>query len=171
MPHLTAARPQPRVPHTRIRSISWEVIIGLAVVLLAIGPLVRGPRFVDRLTIENPLPFDLSIDVTNAARDGWMGVAIVSARTRQTTQDVVDQGRVWIFRVQSQGAAGGEFRVSRSELDRAGWRLTISPDVETRLRSEGAPSACRAERLLTTHSHTDCARSTAPRRRDFVYNQ
>ena len=138
MAPLTAARSEPRVPRTRMRSIPWELVVALLAALLVTGPLVRGPHFVDRLTIENPLPYEVSIDVTSAKHDGWMGVAIVPANKTDVVSDVVDQGRTWVFRVESHGVAGGEFRIERSLLDRARWRIAIPADVGTRLRDAGA---------------------------------
>jgi hypothetical protein len=133
----TAVRPQPPGAGPRSRGRPWELAVGLAAALLAIGPLVRGPRFVPKLTVVNPFPYTLSLDVTSEHRDGWMGMANVPADSTHTVQDVVDHGRVWVFRVQTQGASGGEFRITRAALSRAGWRFTIPSEVELRLRTRG----------------------------------
>ncbi len=47
--------------------------------------------------------------------------------------EVIDQGDVWVFRFDSQGESGGELRLSRTELEAAGWRVSIPAEVGARL--------------------------------------
>jgi hypothetical protein len=128
---------EPRVA-TRRRAIPWDLVAGIAAVFLLIGPAVRSPHYVPRLTLVNPTPYSLSFDVTNRAHEGWMAVVVVPGRTTQIAQDVVDQGSDWIFRVHGQGASGGEFAVTKAELRRAKWHVTVPTDAEARLRAGGA---------------------------------
>ncbi|MBV9253896.1 MAG: hypothetical protein JO054_06675 [Actinobacteria bacterium] len=119
-------------------SVPWEVVIGLALALFLTGPLVRGPRFVPRLAVENASPHTLTVSATTPRHDGWTIVGIVGARTSTPFREVIDQGRTWVFRVSGSSGPGVEFTVSRPQLVQSGWRVTIPDDVQRRLRDAGA---------------------------------
>jgi hypothetical protein len=105
---------------------------GAALLVLTIGVLVamglaeltRGPEFVDRIEIVNPTGVDVDVQV-GADDDGWLTIAIVDARSKVVTRDVVDQGDVWTFRVLTYGRVMGELRRTRAQLEQADWRVTI----------------------------------------------
>jgi hypothetical protein len=130
---LAPARP-------RTRPIPWDVAVGLVLAVLVMVPLTRGPHFVPRITIENPTPYTLAVTATDGRHRDWTAVAIVTPKSTTSVRDVVDQGDTWVFRAAGQGADGGEYRATRRDLQRAGWRLTIPNDVAVRLRAAGAPS-------------------------------
>ncbi|MDQ4089069.1 MAG: hypothetical protein M3163_02010, partial [Actinomycetota bacterium] len=63
------------------------------------------------------------------------------ARQNATTEvhEVTDQGDVWVFRFDSQGATGGELRLTRAQLEASGWTVSIPAEVGRRLADAGAP--------------------------------
>ncbi|HZQ86377.1 MAG TPA: hypothetical protein VFA83_16125 [Acidimicrobiales bacterium] len=129
---------RPRGSRRRMNTIPWEVVIGIVLALLVTGPLVRGPRFVSRVTIENPSPHTITVSATTKAHDGWTVVGIAGARTSTSFRDVVDQGGTWVFRASGSVGPAVEFEVARAALERSGWRVNIPDEVERQLRAAGA---------------------------------
>ncbi len=115
----------------------------LAVLLGALlGPLpglFESPAFIERLTVENPTEYHITIDVTGDDRDGWIGVGTAQKRGRSIFNEVIDQGDVWIFRFASQGSEGGELLLTRAELEQSKWTVDIPEEVANSLRAQGAP--------------------------------
>ena len=125
------------------------VLIGIAgalggalVLTLLFRSLLPSVPFVERVTVVNSTVFHLEVEVSGDHDDGWL---VLGAVGREQTQDftaVLDQGRRWAFRFSSGGEQGGQFVLSRDELDRSGWRVTVPPEVGERLRGSGLlPSA------------------------------
>ena len=96
-----------------------------------------APPTVDRITISNPTAYVIDVEVTDRARDGWLPVAIVQARSEHVAPDVIDQGEVWVFRFLHWGDPVGEFSPTRAELERNGWRVEVPAEVEERLLQLG----------------------------------
>ena len=115
----------------------WLGWVGLAVVIgvvvIAGSALLQGPRLVTRVTFVNPTPDVIEVDVAGAERDSWMGLGALQPKSATDFEGVIDQGAEWVFRVQARGISGGEFVASRASLDKAGWRITIPPEVIARL--------------------------------------
>jgi hypothetical protein len=111
-------------------------LVALALLVAACsGP----PPTVGRITIANPTGYDLGVDVTSQNRGGWLPVGIVEARSEHVAEEVIDQGKVWIFRVLHWGDPVGEFRLTRAELERNDWRVEVPAEVEERLQEMGRP--------------------------------
>jgi hypothetical protein len=112
---------------------------GLVAVALIIGVLaaVEGPAFVSRVSIDNATPYTLEVEVTGSDRDGWLALGPVSPGGRRRLSDVVDTGDRWVTRVSSAGVAGGEFVVTRDELERNGWVIAVPDAVTNRLAQNG----------------------------------
>ncbi len=76
---------------------------------------------------------------------GWACVIDAAAQTTaakgSTTSaaDVIDQGPTWRFPFRAQGRDGGELRISRADLEQAGWSIGVPTPVIDRLRQQGAP--------------------------------
>ena len=100
--------------------------------------LLALPPSVPHLRIDNPSKFDLWVAVTSGGHDGWMGVGSSRRNTTTRFDDVIDQGDVWIFRFSAQAESATEVRVTRSELESAGWQLTVPAGVSDDLRAQGA---------------------------------
>jgi hypothetical protein len=88
------------------------------------------------VVIDNPTAFNANVDVTGSSRDGWVGLATVEAGSETTVQEVLDQGDTWIFRAGYSGYEQ-EIELSREELERARWRVTIPATFESELRQRG----------------------------------
>ncbi|HVL04503.1 MAG TPA: hypothetical protein VM388_00835 [Acidimicrobiales bacterium] len=117
------------------------VVFGLAAVLVLtyLVGLSSGPATVARITFQNPTAYALDIEVSSGPDSGWTSAGSVRQRSTAEVTEVVDQGDVWVFRFDSQGATGGELRLSRTELEAAGWRVSIPAEVGNRLAAAGAP--------------------------------
>lgn len=110
----------------------------LVLALLTAGCLGRPPT-VERITVVNPTTYDLDVDVSDQARDGWLPVAIVEARSEAVAQEVLDQGDHWVFRFLHWGDPVGELSLTRAELERSGWRVEVPEHVLERLQQLGRP--------------------------------
>lgn len=130
----------PPAPPTERRPVAeWialVVVVGLLVVTMVL--LVRGPEFVHHVAVTNRSNLQIDVDVTGAQRDGWLAVAIARPNGSVTTREVVDQGDTWIFRFRSGGHYGGELRVNRDKLARAGFTIEIPQRVTDRLEQVNA---------------------------------
>jgi len=130
----------PPAPPTERRPVAeWIallVVIGLLVATMVL--LVRGPDFVHHVSVTNHSNLQIDVDVTGGQRDGWLAVAIARPNGSVTTREVVDEGDTWIFRFHSGGHNGGELRVNRGDLARAGFRIVIPERVTDRLEQVNA---------------------------------
>jgi hypothetical protein len=117
------------------------VAVGLAVVvgLTYLIGLSSGPGTVSRITFENPTNYALDIEVSSGPGSGWTSAGSVRQKSTAEVTEVIDQGDVWLFRFDSQGASGGELQLSRTELEASGWRVSIPAEVGNRLAGAGAP--------------------------------
>ena len=138
----TAVRPDTTKPaHHRLGIAVAVVIVGLAaaVGLTSLVGLSSGPKTVARITFENPTAYALDIEVSSGSAGGWTSAGSVRQKSTAEVAEVIDQGDVWVFRFDSQGASGGELRLSRTELEASGWRVSIPAEVGARLAGAGAP--------------------------------
>ena len=115
------------------------VAVGAAIGLTSLVGLSSGAGTVARITFENPTVYALDIEVSPGTDTGWTSAGWVRQQSTAEVHEVVDQGDVWLFRFDSQGATGGGLRLTRSELEAAGWTVAIPPEVGTRLAEAGAP--------------------------------
>lgn len=115
------------------------VVLAAAVGLTTIVGMSSGPRTVPRITFENPTAYAIDIEVRPGGGGGWTSAGSVRQNSTAVVSEVIDQGDVWEFRFDSQGQSGGELRLSRTELEAAGWRVSIPAEVGARLARAGAP--------------------------------
>jgi hypothetical protein len=129
-----------RVDHrVRLAVGTGVVIVAAAVLLTLLVDLSGRPKTVPHITFENPTAYALDIEVSPGTGTGWTSAGSVAQHATADVQEVVDQGDEWLFRFDSQGETGGQLRLSRTELEAAGWRVTIPPEVGQRLADAGAP--------------------------------
>jgi hypothetical protein len=134
-------RPRPRSGPALVRRDLRVAVFAGALLITAIAGVhaaLRGPDFVERVTVVNETPYLVDIEITNDSRDAWLKLGPVEPRARHTFGNVVDQGGHWVFHVTTGQYDGGEFSLRRAELDRTQWRVTIPEDVRERLESGGA---------------------------------
>jgi hypothetical protein len=117
--------------------IGVAVVVGVALIA-ATYAAVRSPASIDRLRVVNETPYVVDVEVTGGAHDGWLELGPISPGESHGFGSVVDQGDRWIFHVTSGPHDGSEFSMTRSELERARWRVTIPDIVEARLGAGGA---------------------------------
>jgi hypothetical protein len=133
----------PRSPSAR--APRRTVLIAVAVAASALGLLLVAQRLlpsaasVRRITVANPTPYHLEIDTTGVGRAHAIALGPIGREQEKTFDDVIDQGREWIFRFASGGVDAGEIRVAREELNRNGWKITVGDDVARRLQAAGVP--------------------------------
>jgi hypothetical protein len=115
---------------------SVPAVIGGVVVILLLSWLVRGPDFVDRVTIANRTAFDVDVNVAGA--DGSrLDLTYVTAGETKAVRDVIDKGDVWIFHFSYGRTDAGTLRLDRTRLTQSGWRVEIPAAVEDRLDEAG----------------------------------
>lgn len=127
-----------RRPHVHFR---WSWLAGAiaAVVFVAVVPsMIADPPKISRLTLVNPTPYPVDVQVTAALPDGWMELGTAQPGTTTVVQDVIDQGSTWLFRFTTDGYDGGQLQLGRDDLVGSRWRVTISASVGDRLAHEGA---------------------------------
>jgi len=138
-PVLTRPRPQSGsalVPRDVVLFVA-AAVIGVAAIA-SMYAAVRSPDVVDRVRVVNDTPYLLDVEVTDAGHDGWLKLGPVSPGEQHAFGSVVDQGDRWVFHVTTGPYNGGEFSMSRAELARARWQVTIPPIVQSRLEGSGA---------------------------------
>ena len=107
---------------TLIRTAAIVVIVATA--LAASLLIVRGPTFVRRVTVENATSLKLDVDTAAAQPDGWVPAGVAFERGATVFRDVLDHGDRWAFRF-TNGGESVVVRVSRDDLVRNGWRMTV----------------------------------------------
>ncbi len=123
----------------RISAVPIVAAVILAVILFGLLRVVAVPGVVDRVTVVNPTRYQLEVEVTDAAHDGWTAVGSVDARGAIDAEAVYDVGDVWTFRFTSQGLVGKDVTFIREELERNGWRVQVPRAVGDDLRAANAP--------------------------------
>ena len=134
-------RPRPAAASALFRRDVLVAILtgGIAVSALFLSYLaLQGPRFVDSVTIVNNTPYLADIEVTSNARDGWLKLGPVSPGVQHYFRSVIDQGDRLIFRVTTGPHDGGEFLLTKNELQQQQWRIAIPLEVYRRLETDGA---------------------------------
>jgi hypothetical protein len=135
------SRPRARAAPALFRR---DVLIATLAAVITISALflcytaLQGPRFVDRVTVVNTTPYLADIEVTSQTRDGWLKLGPVSPGEQHDFGSVVDQGDRWIFHVTTGPHDGGEFSLTKNELEHQQWRIVIPLEVHHRLETDGA---------------------------------
>jgi hypothetical protein len=134
-------RPLVRHPPDAGRRAALAAATVLAVLALtALAAALRGPGFVDEVTVVNESPFDIHVDVR--APDGpALGLGTVPRGREMRFTSVLDQGDTWSFSFASGGEDGGRVDVARRALEQDGWRLTIPATTASRLERAGLSPA------------------------------
>jgi hypothetical protein len=136
-------RTQPR--STPLRTPRPAAGLSLAIALLVglrLAPALEVGPFIPRLTVDNPTPFAVNLQVAGPPGQGSSDVGTVGRETQDVVEQVLDAGDRWVFRFSYGGVDAGEVELSRAVLRAAGWRLSVPPEVAGRLAAAGlTPSA------------------------------
>lgn len=140
-PILTRPRPAPSRSRSNVVVAVVAAMAGIALLML-VTPALRVPSSVDAVTISNPHLWQVEVDVGRPDGSRWIGLGHVGRETTRTFESVIDPGDQWGFRFAYAGIDQGQIVVSRAELKRAGWKVTIPDDFAVRMRAAGeSPSA------------------------------
>jgi hypothetical protein len=143
---VNAVLTPPRRRSTRLARVA-VILIGVAVTVGVASAVARfggdDPTPLRRLTVHNPTPYIVNVEVTGGERNGWLDVGSFPREGLRTVEELADQGRQWVFRFSYAGVDAGELVVSRDELATDGWRITVPADVGERLRDAGLPESGR----------------------------
>lgn len=113
----------------------------LLVLLLLLQSASEPPR-VAVLTVTNPSPYQVDVEVSRAGDDQWLDLGAVGRETARTIEELPDLGARWTFRFASGGVDGGRLELAKNALRDSGWRITVPPDVVERFEAAGVtPSA------------------------------
>lgn len=135
MPETLIRVPRPRPVVRQVARIVPLILLSVVAVVV-VSWLLRGPAFVDRVTIGNPTAFDVDVDVAGA--DGrLLDLRYVTAGETVVVRDVIDQGDVWIFHFSYGGTDAGTLRMERPRLEQDDWTVAIPAVVENRLEAAG----------------------------------
>jgi hypothetical protein len=114
---------------------------GLLLLVLLLQSATEPGR-VTALTVANPSPYQVSVDVSPAGEERWLDLGAVDRERERTIEELPDLWEDWVFRFVSGGVDGGRLEVTRAGLRDAGWRITVPPDVVERFEAAGLrPSA------------------------------
>jgi hypothetical protein len=105
-----------------------------AAVIVAVVPTLRVPAHVDRLTVENPHPWAVTVVASNHDRDGWHAVGALERDSEHMFREVIDQGDQWTFRFRYAGEQA-DLRVTSAQLEEDAWRITVPDELAADLRS------------------------------------
>ena len=121
----------------------FDVTIAAVFALITTALAMHDPSCAPDVTVVNETPYDLTIKVSDEAGKDWMAFALVNAGSQAIVHAPIDQGAVWTF---SYGA-GGEYKIDRSALREANWRIRVPASVPQRLTAAGiAPSPQHSQR-------------------------
>jgi hypothetical protein len=130
----------PRRPSARLAGAA----IVLVVLVLSVGVLFALARLdvgesttYRRLTVDNPSPYNVNIQVAGRERQGWLDLGSFPRQGRRTVEEVADQGLEWVFRFSYGGVDAGVLVISRDQLARDGWETTVPSAVAERLHEAG----------------------------------
>jgi hypothetical protein len=132
----TLTRPPRSRPVTGRRLGAVAAVIATAVLVLLGSWVVRGPEFVDQVSIENPTRFDIDVDV--AGSDGRiLELTRVDAGRTKTVRDVIDQGRSWTVTFSYAGTEAGSVGIDRDTLEDRDWTIEVPASVGDELEAAG----------------------------------
>ena len=113
--------------------------------IVVVSAAIRPPPHVDRLTVDNPLPWQVDVDITSDHDhpDTWSPLGTIAPGDRDRTfHDVPDQGDHWVVRY-SYADQSVETPIDRTRLADDDWRVTVPDSLTELLRSAGVPETPR----------------------------
>lgn len=114
-----------------------RLLAGVGTLVFLLSAACSEVSFVDEVTIVNNTEYAAHVEVTDRARDGWLGLTTVRPQSTKTVERVIDQGDMWIFRFDYAGKHQEEVEVTRPDLERNDWTVEIPQSFEQGLRDLG----------------------------------
>jgi hypothetical protein len=121
------------------KQAEWGVCGSVVLALVWLTACSAPPPTVDRITIVNRTAYDFNVEVARPDGGGWLPVTIAEARSEDVAEDVIDQGRLWMFRFLHWGDPVSELSLTRADLVEGRWRVEVPEEVEERLRQLARP--------------------------------
>jgi hypothetical protein len=119
--------------------IAFTALGAVLLALLVLGANVAfSSHYVARLTIRNPTPYDVDVEVSGNGRS-WMPLGVAEDGASTAMEEIADQGGTWHFRLRAQGFNAGALTVTRAHLRADGWSLELPASIGNNLRTRGAP--------------------------------
>ena len=118
-----------------------ELALTAAVTLLVVAvvaPLLRLPPYVDELRIENPHPWQVSIEVIDSG-GARTGLGSFAPNHDRTLFDVPDIGERWRFRFTAAGVSSTTVMTRSQLVERGAWLLSVPPEVAAVFRQAAVP--------------------------------
>ena len=140
MPTPTEVHASPRAAY-RYAARHWVAVVLAVVAGAALVPFARAlapGSFIPHVQVQNPSEYGVEMAVSNASRDGWMPVGTTLPDRTTTFAEVYDQGDTWVVRF-AYGPFERSMTVSRADLQRAGWQVTVPDELITQLRRAHVP--------------------------------
>ena len=132
----------PRSPSVRVSrqavAIVVAAVLAAATLFVVAQRLARSPSTVAHVTIVNPTPYDLEVEVTGAGRAHGLTLGSVGRDQTKVIDDVLDQGSQWIFHFRKGHDDAGAVTMPKAQLARDHWQLTVPASVAAQLAAAGA---------------------------------
>src|SRR5438552_12182756 len=118
-PVLTPA-PTQEAPTRLGRNVAAVVVGGLvALVLIFAGSqALEGPGVIERVTVDNPTPYQVEVAVAGSEGGSRLALGPVAAGERHAFASGGDQGDRWVVHVTSARSDGGQVGLRRADLRR-----------------------------------------------------
>ena len=123
----------------RLQTNGAAILLATVFALMCSSLLFDDPGRVPTLTVDNPTPYDVRVDVRGDDTDGWTVLTSVRQHCATSVESSIDRGARWVFRLRAQGRALAEFTISRSELEQARWHFTVPATVGDDWEAGGIP--------------------------------
>jgi hypothetical protein len=123
----------------RLQTNGAAIIVATVFALLCGSLLVDDPGRIAALTIDNPTPYDIRVDVRGDEADGWTVLTSARQHCAAFVESSIDHGERWVFRLRAQDRATAEIAVSRSDLERANWHFAVPATVAQQWEAGGIP--------------------------------
>jgi hypothetical protein len=119
--------------------IALALVVGVAAEL---APRVSVPPHVTRLRLVNPTVYQLNVEVAASSGGPWLDLGAVDRESTKSVEQVLDEGRRWMFRFSYGGTDAGAVSATRGALEAAAWTLHVPDAAGERLQAAGlTPSA------------------------------
>jgi hypothetical protein len=127
---MTATTTETRPRGARPMALTWVVPAAflLAAILLVVNLTLAVPGR-ETLRFDNRTGVAVRVTASDEARNGWLPIATVDARSRNRVTEVIDQGDVWRFRYEVGPDRLAEMRRTRAQLEAADWTVVIPADA------------------------------------------